>query len=64
MNTNKSIPTGRSHVISGFRIPIVEVPECTNHKFFSQKKLFALGTLEAYAELQRRADIINARKGN
>lgn len=49
------------YLIDGFRIPVVVVEPTHDVRFKSQRQLFAMATVGAYAELRRRADMIAAR---
>jgi hypothetical protein len=49
------------YLISGVKIEIVSPQPSNDVRFMTQRALFALGTAEAMAELQRRAEIIKKR---
>jgi hypothetical protein len=52
----------KSFTISGFTFKTATPVKTANLTFYSQKELFAMATPAAYAELERRAVIIRARK--
>jgi hypothetical protein len=52
----------KTFTISGFTFKAATPVKTTNLAFYSQKELFAMGTPEAYAQLEKNAAIIRARK--
>lgn len=49
------------YTLSGFRIPLVETEAARDFRFMSQRQLQDMGTVGAYAELRRRAQIVASR---